>query len=498
MIPKPITITGILTLPDNTPTSGTIQLKSSVVVTHATQDALMLPDTIDVVVGADGVFAIQVPSSNDPAWSPTNYSWEVTVKTTGRPAVRWSILVPYNAPGDTISLGELAPVPSASGQLYALVAHTHADFVTDAELATALSPFIDATEAQALATDLELSAGLAALQFTVNAGYDLANAAIPKANGEVVDSTLTVRKADGSSAIRLRSTGGAVDYDIHGDIIVGSWAEVGFTGVQTQLQRWRGDGSTFAGKTFFGSSVYAEESYVDPGVEALLGGKGDAIGLRLVGYLAGVGNPTAGTWAVGDVIARDDGLRRCAVAGTPGTWRPLSDPIVRPSDHNLAGWTFDTALIQGGTVLPSPGVGHIVRIRASSALISNILLHFVAAGTGVTAAYATLHTDAGVQIGATNDQATAFNQSGLKTFALTAPQAVTPGDWYKVRFWFTGTTGPTVSRALNSSSGILNAGLVAPNFRYATADSGLTTAALAPANIGAMTGSATAWWMAVS
>jgi len=173
------------------------------------------------------------------------------------------------------------------------------------------------------------------------------------------------------------------------------------------------------------------------------------------------------------------------------------------TDHGLVGWSFDPAGVQAATILPTAGVTHVVRVRAMSATVTNILMHFTVAGSGLTAGqcYATLHNDAGAILGAgaiTADQAAAWASSGLKTMALTTPQGVTAGAFYRVRFWFNGTTGPTVSRGVNSNTAITNVGLVAPNFRFATADTGVTTPGSAPGNIGTMTGAATAWWVGLS
>lgn len=173
---------------------------------------------------------------------------------------------------------------------------------------------------------------------------------------------------------------------------------------------------------------------------------------------------------------------------------------IKPVDHVLAGWTFDPANVQAGTILATAGLSYVVRVRATFPVITNILLHFTAGGSALTAGqcFASLHTDAGVLLSSTADQAANWAGGGLKTMALAAPQSVTPGQFYRVRFWFNGTTGPTLSRAVNSSSAIVNVGLVAPNFRYATADAGLTTAVAAPTTIGTQTGGATAWWVGLS
>lgn len=176
----------------------------------------------------------------------------------------------------------------------------------------------------------------------------------------------------------------------------------------------------------------------------------------------------------------------------------LVDLGVRAADHGLVGWTFDTTGVQAGTVQPTAGLAQVARVRAQGSTITNILLHFTSGGSALTSGqcFAALYTDAGALLAASADQATAWAGGGLKTCALTAPQAVTSGAWYRVLWWFNGTTGPTISRGVNSSSAIVNAGMTAPTLRYSTANTGLTTTP--PANIGTQTGGATAWWVGVS
>lgn len=172
-------------------------------------------------------------------------------------------------------------------------------------------------------------------------------------------------------------------------------------------------------------------------------------------------------------------------------------------DHALGGWTFDPICVQGATVLATAGLSYVVRIRVMSATVTNIHFHFTVGGSSLTSGqcFASLHNDAGAILGAgavTADQSTSWASGGFKTCALTVAQGVTAGDWYKVRFWFNGTTGPTLSRGINSSAAITNANLSGTTNRFGTADSGLTTSAGAPGTIGTITGGATAWWVAVS
>jgi len=171
--------------------------------------------------------------------------------------------------------------------------------------------------------------------------------------------------------------------------------------------------------------------------------------------------------------------------------------LVQPTDHNLIGWTFDSALVQGGTTMPNGGLVNTARIKVLDDLVTNILFHLTGGGTSLTSGqcFAALYDDDdGSLLGITADQATAWASGGMKTMALVVPAAVTPNTWVRVGWWCNGTTGPNMSRGVNSSSAILNAGLTVP--RYGSANTGRTTTA--PDPLGALTGSATGWWVGLS
>lgn len=179
---------------------------------------------------------------------------------------------------------------------------------------------------------------------------------------------------------------------------------------------------------------------------------------------------------------------------------------IGPLEHGgiLTGWSFDPVSgVQAGTVMATAGRMEVVRFRALSNVITNLHFHITTPGSGLTAngCFAALYNDAGAILGGgaiTADQAAAWAVGGFKTMPLLVAQGVTKNAWYKMAWWYTGTTGPTISRGLNSSSAIVNAGISVPPFRYATADTGRTTAASVPANLGTQTGAACAWWMGVS
>lgn len=181
--------------------------------------------------------------------------------------------------------------------------------------------------------------------------------------------------------------------------------------------------------------------------------------------------------------------------------------IVSAADHGLAGWTFDPAGIQGGTILPTAGLLHVVRVRTSSAVVTNIEMYVTTGGSSLTSGQcrAAIYNDAGALLGAGavtasahGTGATGWGDAGRKILPLTVAQAVTAGGWIRVAF-YANTAGslPTFARGANVTAGAaLNAGLSAPGLRFSTADTGLTTAM--PANIGSQTATGTAWWIGVS
>ncbi len=186
----------------------------------------------------------------------------------------------------------------------------------------------------------------------------------------------------------------------------------------------------------------------------------------------------------------------------PYTLYPSTVPTALDArDHGLAGWTFDPAQIQGGTLLPTAGLLQVVRIRTLATVVNNILIYVSIAGSGLTAGqcFAALYNDGGALLGGgavTADQSTPWASTGLKTMALTVGQGVSQYAWYRVGLWYNGTTAPTVGRAAVTTGAALNPGMTAPTLRFSTADSGLTTTP--PANIGAQTVAGNAWWVGLS
>jgi hypothetical protein len=171
-----------------------------------------------------------------------------------------------------------------------------------------------------------------------------------------------------------------------------------------------------------------------------------------------------------------------------GVWTPAS--------QNLVGANGDPgASPQGGVVMATAGTLYGTRFQVVSATATSIQMHFVSGGGTLTAGqcFAGLYNDAGTLLSSSADQATSWGSGGVKTVALGSPQTVTPGAFYKVGWFFNGTTGPSISRMGNIANVLANIGLVSPNFRWFTANTGLTTAL--PGTIGTMTSFITTYWV---
>ena len=124
-LPALITVTGTIRNSVG-PVSGKIVFaRSPVIFPAATNDAnLAIPEEVVTTV-TNGVLSVALYASNDPNASPTGWTWEVRPHFTSWRSP-FSIVVPYDAPGGTIPLNQLAPVPAnGTGQLYALANHTH-------------------------------------------------------------------------------------------------------------------------------------------------------------------------------------------------------------------------------------------------------------------------------------------------------------------------------------------------------------------------------------
>lgn len=239
---------------------------------------------------------------------------------------------------------------------------------------------------------------------------------------------------------------------------------------------------------------------------------GNIVGVKLIAgtntvTVAAQGTDTinSGTTTTYTISGIDD--TRMFVSNGSGVWRATTATYTRrydfmPSDQGFVGWTFDPALAVASTAVPTAGTLYVARVKCPTPFTAtNVHLYVETAGGTLTTGqcFAGLYTAAGAKVGVTGDLSSgtaSFATQYAHQFPLTAPvTGCAAGDYYVVGV-FNGTTGPKLAHATKLAATLPNVGLSAPNFRAATADTGLTTTL--PATLGTQTASIYAWWAAIS
>jgi hypothetical protein len=168
-----------------------------------------------------------------------------------------------------------------------------------------------------------------------------------------------------------------------------------------------------------------------------------------------------------------------------------------PADYGFKTWAFDPALVQSTQPLTPAGTAFVVKLHLREATtITNIVAFLGVVGNTLTAGqcFAALYDGSRNLKSATADQSANWvGALGIKTMALGAAQAMAAGDCY-VAFYYNGTTGPAFYRGVLSN--ISNINLSNANARFATADTGLTTAM--PGTLAALVAFNANYWVALN
>ena len=129
-------------------------------------------------------------------------------------------------------------------------------------------------------------------------------------------------------------------------------------------------------------------------------------------------------------------------------------------DHNLCAWSCEPILATASGVITA-GTLYVMKAKAASvAPIASILATFAAAASGATLAKVAVFDSAGIRLGVSADQSTAFNAGGTVTAALTAAtRALVLGEDLYLAILSVGGTGPTMRTA--TAAPALNIGLAA-------------------------------------
>lgn len=116
-----ITVTGTITGPS---TDQTVSFRMPGWLQSMTSDAFLAAQTVVAVCDEDGNFTVQLPATDDPAWTPVGWTYNVTIASGGR-LNRGTLSLPADG-GDVDLADRFNPdEPVEPGVAYALISHTH-------------------------------------------------------------------------------------------------------------------------------------------------------------------------------------------------------------------------------------------------------------------------------------------------------------------------------------------------------------------------------------
>lgn len=176
----------------------------------------------------------------------------------------------------------------------------------------------------------------------------------------------------------------------------------------------------------------------------------------------------------------------------------VPDAAFNPVDYGWISWNYDPTLANTSTTGPTAGQAYLslLPIRIATT-VTNVILNIATAGSGLTSGqcFAGLFNSSGTLLAATADQSSPWATPGLKTQALTTPQAISAGIYY-VGIFGNGTTLPKfryISTAIGVNGGQFTA---SPRYVIDSTNTGLTTAFHSPATLTSV--ASLPFWAAVS
>ena len=150
---------------------------------------------------------------------------------------------------------------------------------------------------------------------------------------------------------------------------------------------------------------------------------------------------------------------------------------VHPVNHGVAAWAYDPIAVVNSTVLTG-GTVYLVKLHVSyDVSVTKVYWHVATAGVTATAGqnFVGLYDSSGTRLATTNVDAD-ITSTGLKTTTI-ASQSLQAGSFVWAAFVFNAGTIPALGRTsgLAGVGGLVNLGLSAASYRFATNGTGQTS-----------------------
>jgi hypothetical protein len=172
----------------------------------------------------------------------------------------------------------------------------------------------------------------------------------------------------------------------------------------------------------------------------------------------------------------------------------------KPSDSDLLLWNYDAALGTAGAAVVK-GVQYFFKLRTGKAItVSNVILGLTAAGVTLSNCFVGLLDASGNLLTGSSDQSTPFQSTGVKTCALTTPQAIAADTVFyaTVLIGNGSTTPPSLLRNGSPGAGGVVNGLLTAAHGYRFGQSGSALTALGAVALGSATAFSSTTWVGVS
>lgn len=163
----------------------------------------------------------------------------------------------------------------------------------------------------------------------------------------------------------------------------------------------------------------------------------------------------------------------------------------RPEDQGYLTWTYPSVFAGLNSAITTAGTLYLVGLVLNPVAVTGFQVIVATPGSGLTHALYGLYDAAGVRVATSAENTTAHQSAAVVQTNLTAPYTPPARALYRVGFFFTGTTPPSLARA---SSGLGSNANVGTAYLHATANTGITAL---PSTHGAMTALNNAYWIGV-